>query len=73
MKTLSWILIAIGGLIQILIPGQIIVLENKIVLGLPLQFGVSLIGYGCAVLGFILLYFAWFRGYAKKIDNRTQS
>jgi len=72
MKTLSWILIAAGGLTQFLVPGQIISLENKIVLGFPLQFGVSLIGYGCAVLGFTLLYFAWFRGYAKRIDNGTQ-
>ncbi len=69
MKTLSWILIGLGGLTQFLIPGQIIRLENKIVFGFPLQFGVSLLGYACAVLGFILLYFAWFKEYAKKIDN----
>ena len=68
MTGIGWIIMAIGFLMQILVPIGVFGRPDGIVMGIPTQLFLLFLGTWILVGGLIVVYFAWLKPYAKRLD-----
>ena len=68
MAGIGWIVMAIGFLLQILVPLGIFGRPDGLVIGIPTQLFLLFLGTWVLVAGLVVVYFSWLLPYAKRLD-----
>ncbi len=69
MAKLGWFLMAIGFLMQILVPVGVFGRPMDLLFGVPTQLAYVFLGTWILVIGLLIVYFAWLEPYARSLDR----
>jgi hypothetical protein len=73
MPYVGWIIMAVGFLLQVLVPLGAFGRPTGLLLGIPTQLALLFLGTWILVAGLVVLYFTWLQPYAKRLDASVQS
>lgn len=68
MVGIGWIIMAIGFLMQILVPLGAFGRSSGLTFGIPTQLAYLFLGTWILVVGLVVVYFTWLMPYAKRLD-----
>ena len=68
MVRIGWIIMAIGFLMQILVPLGAFGRPSGLIFGIPTQLAYLFLGTWILVAGLVVVYFTWLMPYAKRLD-----
>ncbi len=69
MAPIGWIIMAIGFLMQVLMPLGFFGRPSGLLFGVPTQLALVFIGTWILVAGLLIVYFAWLEPYARRLDQ----
>ncbi len=69
MSKVGWFLMAIGFLLQVLVPLGFLGRPMGLLFGVPTQLAYVFIGTWILVAGLLIVYFTWLEPYAKALDR----
>ena len=68
MANLGWSIMAIGFLMQVLVPLGIFGRPEGLIVGIPAQLFYVFVATGVLVAGLVIVYFSWLMPSARRID-----
>jgi hypothetical protein len=68
MANIGWIIMAIGFLMQVLVPLGIFGRPEGLIVGIPAQLFYVFIATGVLVAGLVIVYFSWLMPHARRLD-----
>lgn len=69
MAQIGWTLMAIGFLMQVLVPLGVFGRPMGLMFGVPAQLALVFVGTWILVIGLLIVYFKWLEPYAKSLDR----
>ncbi|ETX03929.1 hypothetical protein [Candidatus Entotheonella palauensis] len=70
MVKVGWLLMAIGFVMQVLVPLGVFGRPMGLIVGVPSQLALVFLGTWILVAGLLIVYFTWLQPYAKSLDRR---
>jgi hypothetical protein len=70
MANIGWAIMAIGFLLQVLVPLGILGRPEGLIIGIPAQLFYVFVATWILVAGLVIVYFSWLMPYAIQLDAR---
>jgi len=68
MANIGWLIMALGFLMQVLVPLGILGRPDGLIIGIPAQPFYVLVATWVLVAGLVIVYFSWLMPYARRLD-----
>lgn len=68
MANIGWIVMALGFLLQALVPLGILGRPDGLIIGIPAQLFYVFVATWVLVAGMVIVYFSWLMPYARQLD-----
>ena len=73
MAPIGWIIMAVGILLQVLVPLGAFGRPMGLLFGIPTQLALVFLGTWTLVVGLLIVFFAWLMPYARRLDESVES
>ena len=73
MPSIGWIIMAIGFLMQILVPLGVFGRPTGLLFGIPTQLALVFLGTWILVAGLLVVFFTWLMPYARRLDQSVEN
>lgn len=73
MSSIGWIIMAVGFLLQILVPLGVFGRPTGLLFGIPTQLALVFLGTWILVAGLLVVFFTWLMPYAQRLDESVEN